>query len=295
MKKIILLLIIFYLPSFAQELDCTVTCNYEQLDNASKDKLISFAQDVQNYMNTSKFSGAEWNWEKIKCSLNIFFTAASEDVNYSAQVVISSQRKIEGTNKYTLMLTILDNTWKFRYERNQALYFNQTNFDPLTSFLDFYAYIILGFDADSYEPNSGNTFFQKAYDIAILGSSTKYSEGYQLSSTSYNKRGLVENLLNAQFATFRQDFYNYHYNGIDIFAKKPDKAINNMANLIKNLYDIKDKIDRRSPLLKTFFDTKYNEIIEYMKKYPDQTIFEKLKAIDPAHVTKYNEALKSNE
>jgi hypothetical protein len=292
MKKFIftLLLLVPFLI-YSQELDCTVTVNYEQLDNASKDKVVNFANDIQNYLNTTKFSGSDWNWEKIKCSLNIFFTSASEDVNFAAQVVISSQRKIEGTNKYTLMLTIMDNLWKFKYEPNQALYFNPTIFDPLTSFLDYYAYIILGFDADSYEPLSGSTYFQKAYDIAILGTTTKYSEGYQLSSTSYNKRGLVENLLNAQYQTFRHDFYNYHYNGLDIFAKKPDKAVSNMANLIKNLFDIKDKIDRRSPLLKVFFDSKYNEIIEYMKKYPDQSIFEKLKSIDPAHVTKYNEAI----
>jgi len=292
MKKFIftLLLLVPFLI-YSQELDCTVTVNYEQLDNASKDKVVNFAHDIQNYLNTTKFSGSDWNWEKIKCSLNIFFTSANEDVNFAAQVVISSQRKIEGTNKYTLMLTIMDNLWKFKYEPNQALYFNPTIFDPLTSFLDYYAYIILGFDADSYEPLSGSTYFQKAYDIAILGTTTKYSEGYQLSSTSYNKRGLVENLLNAQYQTFRHDFYNYHYNGLDIFAKKPDKAVSNMANLIKNLFDIKDKIDRRSPLLKVFFDSKYNEIIEYMKKYPDQSIFEKLKSIDPAHVTKYNEAI----
>lgn len=49
-----------------------------------------------------------------------------------------------------------------------------------------------------------------------------------------------------------------------------------MALLIKNLYDIRDKIDRRSPILKVFFDAKYNEIIEYMKKYPDKNVFEQL-------------------
>ncbi|HPN37926.1 MAG TPA: DUF4835 family protein [Melioribacteraceae bacterium] len=276
---------------YSQELDCTVNVNYEQLDNASKEKVANFANEVQNYMNTSKFSGGEWNWDKIKCSLNIFFSGASEEVNFAAQVVISSQRKIEGTNKYTLILTIMDNMWKFKYERNQAFYFNQTSFDPLTSFLDYYAYIILGFDADSYEPLSGSTYFQKAYEIAILGSSGQYSEGYQLASTSYNKRGLVENLLNAQYQTFRQDFYNYHYNGLDIFEKKPEKAVTNMATLINNLFEIKDKVDRRSPFLKVFFDSKYNEIIEYMKKYPDAKIFDKLKSIDPAHVTKYNEAI----
>lgn len=220
-KLIILFFFVIQFQVAAQELDCTVLVNCEQLDNASKDRVAEFGRIVQNYMNTNKFTGSEWTWDKIKCSLNIFFTGSSEELNYAAQVVISSQRKIEGTDKNTLMMTIMDNMWKFTYEKNQALYFNYSNFDPLTSFLDFYAYIILGFDADSYEILGGSDFFQKAYDISVLGGSTKYSEGYQSASTSYNKRGLVENLCNARFQMFRQDYYSYHYNGLDLYAKDP--------------------------------------------------------------------------
>ncbi|MFH0733459.1 MAG: DUF4835 family protein [bacterium] len=289
-KIIILFFVVFQIQVAAQELDCTVLVNYEQLDNASKDRVAEFGQLVQNYMNTTKFSETEWNWDKIKCSLNIFFTGASEEINYSAQVVISSQRKIEGTDKNTLMLTIMDNMWKFTYEKNQSLFFDRTTFHPLTSFLDFYAFIILGYDSDSYEILGGSEFFQKAYDISILGGTTKYSEGYQSASTAYNKRGLVENLTNGRFQMFRQDFYSYHYNGLDMAAKNPQKAISPMVLLVKNLYDIRDKVDRRSPILKVFFDAKYNELIEYLKKSPDKSVFELLKSIDPSHISKYLEA-----
>lgn len=278
---------------FAQELDCKVIVNYEQLDNASKERVANFAPIIENYMNTTKFTGSTWNWDKIKCSLNIFFTGSSDDIKYAAQAVINSQRKIEGTDKYTLMLNILDNAWKFEFDKNQSMYFNPTDFNGLTSFLDFYAYIIIGFDSDTYDILGGSDYFQRAYDICNLGSTApKYSDGWQTESTSYNRNGLVENLFNARYQQFRQDYYLYHYNGLDIFSKQPDKAVKNMSLLISNLFEIKDKIDRRSPLLKVFFDAKYNEIIEYMKKNPDKSIFKKLQAVDPGHVSKYLEAEK---
>ena len=55
---------------------------------------------------------------------------------------------------------------------------------------------------------------------------------------------------------------------------------------------IKDKIDIRSVLLKTFFDAKYGEIIEKLKGYKDKKgVLLKLIKIDPAHAAKYEEAI----
>ena len=55
---------------------------------------------------------------------------------------------------------------------------------------------------------------------------------------------------------------------------------------------IKDKIDIRSMLLKTFFDVKYGEIIEKLKGYQDKRgVLLKLMKIDPAHAAKYDEAI----
>ena len=111
------------------------------------------------------------------------------------------------------MLRIQDQKWQFKYEQGQALYFNQTDFDPLTSFLDFYAYVIIAYDMDSFEPLGGTEYFQKAFDISVLGGSSRYSDGWQLSSESYNKRSFIESFTNANFQQFRQDFFEYHYNG----------------------------------------------------------------------------------
>lgn len=292
MKKLLLIIFVIVSAINAQELDATVEVNYEQLSVAAKERLENFKTQVQDYLNNTKFTGRRWEGEKIKCSFNIFFISSSDETTYMAQLVVTSQRPIEGTERNSLMLNILDNAWNFKYEKNQAMYFNQTDFDPLVSLLDYYAYIIIGFDMDSYYKLGGSEYFSKALDITVKGANSRYSEGWQPKGTLYNRRGLVENLLNAKYQQFRMDYFDYHYNGLDIFESDPDTAMKNIVKLIKNLEKVRDQIDTRSVLLKVFFDAKAGEIVEYLKNYSDKSIFETLKKIDAPHTAKYEEALK---
>ncbi len=195
------------------------------------------------------------------------------------------------------MLNILDNSWSFRYEKNQAMYFNQADFDPLLNFLDYYAYVIVGFDMDSYYPLGGTDFFNKALDITVRGAQSKFADGWQAQSSAYSRRGLVDNLLNAKYQQFRQDYFDYHYNGIDLFNNPNTRkqATANIVKLITNLANVRNKIEARSVLLKVFFDAKSGEITEYLKNYSDKSIFETLRKIDPPHTAKYDEALGLNE
>lgn len=291
MKNIILALLLFPTFLIAQELNATVTMNVEQLTNQSKERLDGFTKAIENYLNNNRYTSDYWENEKIKCNFNIFFTGSADETSYSAQVVITSQRPVYGAQRSSLMLNVRDENWDFKYESGQPMYFDPTNFNPLLSFLDFYAYVIIGLDFDSYEPLSGSPFFAKAMEIGVLGANSGSSNGWQSSSSSYNRRGLVDDLSNTIFQQFRQDYFDYHYNGIDIFFKYPEEAQKNFLKLINNLAEKKDKLNPRSVLMKTFFDAKSGEIVEYLKSYREVEIFEKLKKIDPPHTAKYNEAI----
>jgi hypothetical protein len=297
MNKVALVFgLIMLLPLFiyAQELDVTVTVNSEQLATAERERVEVFGKQIQDYLNNNKFTNQPWDGERIKCYFNVVFQNASDEVTYSAQVVIASQRPIYGTNNSSKMLYVLDNSWKFKYEKNQAMYFNQSNFDPLTSFLDYYAYVIIGFDTDSFYSLGGSEYFQKALDITLKGGASQFAKGWQTESTAFNRRVLLDNLLNARYQVFRQDFFNYHYNGIDLIgSSKADLrqlGMDNIVKLIKDLDRMKDQIDWRSVLLRVFFDAKAVEIVDVLKNYPDKTIFDVLKRIDASHTTKYDEA-----
>lgn len=297
MKKIAVITAMFFIWTnmiTAQELDATVTVINEQLTTESRDRVDNFKNQVQNYLNNTKFTGSNWQGEKIKCSFNIFFNGSSDEVTYTAQLVVTSQRIIENTPLNSLMMSIMDNSWQFKYQKNQAMYFNQSDFDPLTSMLDYYAYLIIGFDWDSYQSLRGTDYFQKALDICVKGGSSQFNKGWQLDSTPFNRRALIDNLLNAKYQQFRQDYFDYHYNGIDLFGdpKTHDQAVKNIVKLITDLDNVKDQIDTRSVLMKVFFDAKAGEIVEYLRSYPDKSIFQILKKIDSPHTSKYDETQK---
>ncbi|MGE5432285.1 MAG: DUF4835 family protein [Syntrophomonadaceae bacterium] len=294
MKHLLVLLLLMPVCLFSQELDAIVKINTEKLPTINKDLLSTFARDIQDYLNNNRFTGDTWEGDRIKCSFNVFFDNATDETHYSAQVSVTSLRPIYKSSKASLMINVLDNQWNFTYERGQSMYFNQSVFDPLTSFLDFYAYIIIGLDADSYNMLGGSPMFTQAYNITLRGANSNSPAGWEKSTTPYNRRGLIEDLINEKFRTFREDYFNYHYNGLDIIAlgqQDKQKAQSNIAKLIKDLDVLRTKQDIRGILMKVFFDTKSGEIVNYMSDYTDKTIFATLKKVDPAHISKYDEAI----
>lgn len=286
-------LILFLLPltfSFSQELNCRVTVNYEALSVENRERLVDFSGVIESYMNTTQFTGQAWKGIKIDCSLNIFFTSAAGD-DYSAQVVVVSTRPVFRSTRQSPMLTISDPNWSFRYVQNQAMYSNQATFDPITTFLDFYANIVIGFDWETWADLGGTPYFSKAFNLLNLSLGSQYKKGWEQSSASYSRWGLCQDLLNDNYRAFREAFYVYHYGVDEIQVRKKDGQ-DKVAGLVSVLEDMQKKTGINSVLIKLFFDTKYGEIIELLKDYPDYTIFNRLKKVDPSHSAKYDEMLR---
>jgi hypothetical protein len=293
MKLLFLLLISCLTTITAQELNCRVSVNYEAIPVVNRELLRDFKDVIEDYMNKSRFTDISWEGEKIDCSLTVSFIGASSEINYTAQVVVQSQRPVYKSTKNSLMLKILDDSWTFIYERGQPLIPNQTIYDPVTSFLDYYANIIIGFDMESWEKYGGTPYFTQAFDIVNLGATSRFSSGWENKGTTFtfSRRKLTEDLLNEKYRPFREAFYEYHYNGIDIFAEDSEAGAEKIVNLVNLLESMRSKVDLNSVLVKVFFDAKNGEIIEYLKDYPDKGIFKTLIKLDPPHASKYQNAI----
>jgi hypothetical protein len=290
MKKIFLFLFVLTANTWAQELNCRVDVNFENVSVRNRELLSDFASVIESYMNTNKFTDDIWD-VKIDCALSIFFISASSDFDYSAQIVVVSQRPIYQSTNNSQILKINDGQWQFRYERGQALYAGQSTFDPLTSLLDYYAQIIIGFDYDTWEEFGGTKYFQRAQDIVNLGATSGASFGWQSSSSPYNRWGLVNDILSEKYAAFRSSIFDYHY-GIDIYDQNKELGQQKIAALVNTLYDMYERSGGiKSVFIRTFFDAKNGEIIDYLRDYPDPTIFPKLKNIDPPHSAGYDAAM----
>lgn len=290
MKKILVLLVGLTSFLYAQELNCDVSVNTESIQVESRERLSDFSNAIETYMNQTRFTDENWEYPKINCAFTILVTGASDESHYQAQIIVTSQREILKSEKKSLMMSINDNSWNFEYVKGQPLYSRQSVFESITSLLNYYAYMILGFDADSWNELGGTSMFKKAYDIVNLGANSNFKTGWDANSNSYSRRALVEELLNEKYRPFREAIYEYYY-GIDSYEQNVAVGQKYITKLVDALSELKKKADLNGVFVKVFFDAKSGELIDRLRTYPDKTVFEKLKKIDPAHLAKYDEAL----
>ena len=86
------------------------------------------------------------------------------------------------------------------------------------SVIAFHIYMILGFDADTFELNAGDDYFKQAQEINYSQQSG-FSDGNQ--DGRQNRFEIIDNVLSSTFIPIRSTLYNYHINGLDIMTLTP--------------------------------------------------------------------------
>ena len=284
---------IFGLDASAQELDCTVQVNYESVATTNEELLSNLASDISDYVNNYSW-GSENLPQKVKCTLNIFVQSVIGEDAYQAQVFVGSQRPIYDTEKSSAVVRFLDETWNFTYIKGRPINHNLYSFSDLASFLDFYAYIILGYDFDTYESLSGTPFFHKAAEVASLGRSSG-QKGWELTTGTFTRAQLINEILNPKFEPVRAASYTYHFAGLDSLSVEPRKARSNILVALESIGKARKQIDPRNFVIKAFFEAKHLEIAELFRHYHDPSIYAKLSDIDPSHVQTYEEYRTKNQ
>jgi hypothetical protein len=294
MKRSAALSLILLLPALvlAQELNCEVTVNLDNIASAARDNLRNFKSDIERYMNTTRYTNEELYGEKIPVSLTIFFTSMGATNQYRAEVVIGSSRPIyvgnDKSDKVTPILRLKDTQWGFSYVPNQRMYFDEFTFDPLTDFLDYYAFLIIGFDLESYKQMDGARCFQKALTTANGALATSSAADWQ-SSSGFSRYGLAEELNNTRYQPVRTAFHAYHFNGIDLLATENRKGLDNILVALESIWKVRQQ-NALGLLTKLFFDAKHKEIADIFLIYPDGGIYDKLATYDQDHRADYMEA-----
>lgn len=279
-------LLLLWMSASAQQIECTVKVNYESVGTSHKDLLVNFEEDVRSYINNYQW-GQDQLEEKIRLSVDIFIQAATGENKFIAQVFIGSQRPILNANRNTAVARLFDEAWEFVYIKDRPINHAAHSFSDLASFLDFYVYLILGYDYDTYEPLGGTPWFQKASDVASLGRGSS-QKGWQ-SSSGYSRGQLITDLLNPTLAPVREASYIYHFTGLDSLATNAPAALANVVKAIEKIAAARKSLDPRNLGFKTFFDTKYMEIAELMREYPDRSIYITLARVDPYHQSTYDD------
>jgi len=299
-KKIfILFLVAISFSGFTQELNCQVSIIPSPkltLGPVEKETFKELESAIYDFMNTTKWTNDIFEIEeRISCNLLITITNLRTATSFEGRIQIQSSRPVYNTSYNTIIFSHVDNDFKFNYLRNSAV-LPMSNFqyrDNLSALLSFYAYIIIGYDYDSFSLKGGDTYFKFAQQIANNAKNSG-DEGWSASATKKRNRfWMVDNILQPVFAPLRNAYYNYHRFGLDQMYSDQTMARKKILESLKGL----DKLQRSRPSsmnLQLFLNSKSSELINI---FSDSEQKEKnaavniLKKLDPVNSSKYQEIL----
>ena len=293
-----LLVLIFSLNSvFAQELRCNISISAQKIQGANKSVFETMQSDLYEFMNNRKWTDQKFAMdERIECNFFINLEEQISSDEFKGFIQVQLRRPVLNSSYETILLNIKDNDFRAKYVEYQTMEFNETsNKDNLTNILAYYAYIVLGMDYDSFSPEGGTEFFQKAMAI-VNNSQNAVEKGWKAYESDRNRYWLVENLLNKSYAGFRSCTYQYHRLGLDLMSDKSQEGRAAIAESLKSI----QKVFRTRPslyILQVFFDAKADELVNIFtgNSLPDERnrVSVILNECDPSNGTKYAKILKT--
>ena len=259
---------LFNLLSFfasGQELNCQVEVNADQIQTANKQVFKTLEEAINEYMNTNKFSNAQFSVnEKINCRL--FFTIKEyNDNTMIGDLQIQSSRPVYNSTYTTTLINFKDTKIEFSYQENEPLIFSENNMESnLTAILNFYAYLILAIDFDSFSLKGGDAFFEKAQNVVQMAQSSGESGSKAFEDTK-NRPSVLAAYTEPNTSIIRTLLYEYHRLGLDEMVLSPDKGrakISSTLNYLKKIYDVAPM----SVALSIFKDSKLDELVNLYTK-----------------------------
>ncbi|MEA4936877.1 MAG: DUF4835 family protein [Paludibacter sp.] len=281
------------LPS-AQELNCNLRINSDQIQGSNKSIFTTLEKSASEFVNNRRWSDLNYSEaERIECNMNIIVSKVDED-KFTAEIQIQSRRPVFNSSYNTTLFNFRDNSFVFSYKEFEVLEFNENTITSnLTAVLAYYAYIILGYDMDSYSRLGGTPYFQIAERIVNAAQSIDLP-GWRAFESSRNRYALVNNLTDEAFKKFRNYYYEYHRLGLD---EMTINMVNARARILSGLPVLRET-NRSRPsaiAITSFLDAKTDEMINIFKKASDQekrNAIEVLTDLNPTQSEKFESIMK---
>jgi len=250
------LIIIFLLNAvLAQFPEVTVEISVDRMPEKERADLKTLEQKIPYY-----FEGYEWFENTYGVEIPLKISMFPEAVSTSGFERVFTSRFLI-TNE-AADLRFFEKSFKFAYNSNDPLMHSEM-IHSLTSALDFYAYMFIAGELDTYDPLGGNNIYDKARDIATRGQTSQRPSGWKERLRDLEE---IQGLRDYRLAKY------YYWNAIDnIDQEKPDAvkiAIDEMLKHLDRMFDINAR-ERNTHI---FLDVHARDIAEIIRKYgtPEQ-------------------------
>ncbi|MCZ7555392.1 MAG: DUF4835 family protein [Bacteroidia bacterium] len=289
-------LLLCTLPARAQEIDLSVEITMDVLTPSQKDYLSEFQQKLLDYVNDYRWTEVEFYGDRIPVRMSINFNSGTDGGEFTAQVVIDAQRRTWKDGRPTagtsLIVRILDQKWAFSYIKGQPIIHDDFQYNEIASFIDFYIYLILGMDFDSYEPLQGSDYYQKALTVAQRSQAGTRAQEWRGNPNQYSRLNFISEFLNAQYESFRTALYWYYYEGLDFIETEKDVAQQSIGKALESIATVLTRTSGRSLLLTMWLDAKSSEFCRLLDGYAERgKVMSAMVTADPARSEVYRQCM----
>ncbi|PWG05158.1 type IX secretion system protein PorD [Polaribacter aquimarinus] len=294
MRKLIFLFV--FVLSFVnvkgQELNCLVNVNFNQVQGSNTQVFKTLQTSLTEFINQTKWTNREVKpEERINCAMNIIVTSRNDNT-FEATLQIQSTRPVFGTTYETPVLNLKDNDFNFKYNEFDPLFYNKNSFDSnLISTIVFYAYVILGVDADTFKLKGGESYLKEAQNVMLQAQQSGLSS-WQNVVGKQNRFLLIDNLLSSKLAAYRTAMYNYHRKGLDEFSTNKNRAKQAVEDAVISMESLYNKTVSNY-LIRLFFDAKADEIVNTYSDGPTtrnkNKLVQTVRKISPVNNSKWKE------
>ena len=281
----------------AQELQCSVEVNTSAIEGTNKSVFDALQQSIGEYFNETKWTNTLFSPnEKIECR---FFLTVKEyaDDRIKGDVQVQLIRPVYNSSYTTTLLNFKDTKVEFDYSEGDPLIFNDNSWDSnLTGILNFYAYLFLALDFDSFSPKGGQPYFDKAASVVQMAQSSG-EVGWRTFEDTKNRSAVLNSFTDTNTGMIRDMIYQYHRKGLDEMVTSPDKGRAAITESLKAIGAVYQNAPM-SVALSMFRDSKLDELVNIYSQAPQaerEQVYELLKPIYPTDMDRLEKIRKPEE
>ncbi|SEM98986.1 protein of unknown function [bacterium A37T11] len=280
----------FVITAMAQDLNARVQVLSPLVQNTNKRALEVLQKAISDFLNNRQWSDKKLKpQESIDCSFVINITSWDGSTNFKAEAQIVSTRPVYNTSYNSPVLNMADKEFDFEYTEGSPMdYSDQQYTNNLTSLLAYYAYIIVGMDSDTFSPEGGTFYYNRAQTV-VNNAQNSNNTGWKSIESMRNRFWLVSNLLDQKYKPLRDFMYSFYANCLDKMVDSPNSARRSILDLLPSLQNV-DRFGQGAMFNQVFFTAKADEFIGLTGGMapPDRMkALNILSQADPANANKY--------
>jgi len=154
---------------WSQFIEVNAELDLRRLSEGDRQLFTTLAEDIENYLLNTQFSADAIDLEVV-IDIRLVLESVSRggsQTSINAQAIFSNK-----LDQYFYAKGI-----QFPYSQGRKMYYT-TAFDPLASFLDYYAFMFIATELDTWKYMGGTTFFNRAIELSDLGKDSDWSVGW---------------------------------------------------------------------------------------------------------------------